>query len=156
MRRPSVTTRSVRQVTLPSAPSTGSPVPWLTSIHAVRNRGPWGSAGYRGNCGGYLIKDLVQYFGARSVLDPMTGSGTCAAVCADLGVPCTSFDIRQGQDAADPASYAGIDPVDFVWLHPPYWRMIRYSDDPGCLSNASTLKPSSSACDPSWLRAVRS
>lgn len=70
-----------RQVTLPASPKTDSPVPWLTSIHAVRNRGPWGDAGYRGNCGGYLIKDLVQYFGARSVLDPMTGGGTCADFC---------------------------------------------------------------------------
>jgi hypothetical protein len=138
MRRRS--TPASRQITLPASPRTASPVPWLTSIHAVRNRGPWGSSSYRGNCGGYLIKDLIQFFGATNVLDPMTGSGTCGEVCRDLGVSCTSFDIRAGQDASDPASYAGLAEYDLVWLHPPYWRMVRYSDDPRCLSKAPTLE----------------
>lgn len=133
------TSQQSRQITLPASPRTASPVPWLTSIHSTRNRGPWGASSYRGNCGGYLIKDLVQFYGAQRVLDPMTGSGTCADVCADLGVACTSFDLKRGQDAADPASYEGLEAHDFVWLHPPYWRMIRYSDDPGCLSNAPSL-----------------
>lgn len=131
---------SGQKVTLPVAPTTASPVPWLTSIHSAVNRGPWGASSYRGNCGGYLIKDLLQFFGARSVLDPMTGSGTCRDVCRELDIPCTSFDLAAGQDAGDPSSYAGLTPVDFVWLHPPYWRMIRYNDDPRCLSNAPSLE----------------
>ena len=130
----------LQKIRLPRAPVTASKVPWLTSIHAVVNRGPWGRSDYHGNCGGYLIKDLVQYFGARRVLDPMTGSGTCRDVCRDLGVECESFDLKAGQNAGDPASYAGLEPVDFVWLRPPYWRMIRYSDDPRCLSNAPSLE----------------
>ena len=129
-----------RQVTLPAAPTNASPVPWLTSIHSTINRGPWGASSYRGNCDGYLIKDLLQFFGAGRVLDPMTGSGTCADVCRDLGIPSTSFDVQRGQDAADPASYIGLEQHDFVWLHPPYWRMVRYSEEPGCLPNATTLE----------------
>ncbi|MEM7205848.1 MAG: hypothetical protein AAF628_36680 [Planctomycetota bacterium] len=128
-----------QRITLPRAPRNASPVPWLTSIHSSVNRGPWGRPCYRGNCNGYLIKDLLQYFQPRRVLDPMTGGGTCRDVCGDLGIPCVSFDLKAGQDAGDPASYADIAPVDFVWLHPPYWRMIRYSDDPRCLSNAPDL-----------------
>ena len=50
------------------------------------------------------------------------------------------MDIRRGQDAADPDSYAQLAPVDFVWMHPPYWRMIRYNDDPRCLSKAPSLE----------------
>lgn len=73
------------------------------SIHSTVNRGPWGASSYRGNCDGYLIKDLLQFFGARKVLDPMTGSGTCRDVCQDLDIACTSFDLRAGMDAADPA-----------------------------------------------------
>ncbi|MCB9918599.1 MAG: hypothetical protein H6832_09365 [Planctomycetes bacterium] len=127
------------RVTLPQAPRNASPLPWLTSIHSSIGRGPWGSSRYRGNCDGYLIKDLLQYFGARSVLDPMTGSGTCRDVCRDLGIPCVSFDIKSGRDASDASSYRGLEPADFAWLHPPYWRMIRYSENPSCMSNAPSL-----------------
>lgn len=125
-------------IELPLAPLNGSPIPELTSIHAARRRGPYGASSYRGNCGGYLIRDLLRYYQPRRVLDPMTGSGTCRDVCRELGIPCISMDIRFGQDAADPNLYEAIPSVDFVWLHPPYWRMIRYNDDPRCLSNAPT------------------
>ena len=40
----------------------------------------------------------------------------------------------------DSRSYAGIGWFDFVWLHPPYWNMIRYSRDLRCLSNAPDLQ----------------
>ncbi len=129
-----------RQVTLPDSPKTGSPVPWLSSIHSTMNRGPWGASSYRGNCGGYLIKDLLQFFNPERVLDPMTGSGTCRDVCRDLGTKCTSFDLKSGRDAANPASYTDLEIHDFVWLHPPYWNMVRYNDDPRCLSNAPTVE----------------
>ena len=132
-------TTASRQVTLPASPKTTSPVPWLTSIHSTINRGPWGSSSYRGNCGGYLIKDLLQFFAPERVLDPMTGSGTCRDLCADLDIACTSFDLKAGQDASNPASYAELPEHDFVWLHPPYWRMIRYNADERCLSRAATL-----------------
>ena len=115
-------------------------MPWLTSIHSTVNRGPWGSHSYRGNCGGFLIKDLLQFFQPRLVLDPMTGSGTCRDVCRDLGIECTSFDLKAGQDASDPSSYADLPEYDFAWLHPPYWRMVRYNDDPRCLSAAPSLE----------------
>lgn len=127
-------------IELPAAPRTGSHVPGLTSIHSARRRGPYGSHRYRGNCGGYLIRDLVRYYKPDRVLDPMTGSGTCRDVCQELGVECHSFDLRLGQDAGNEASYAKLPECDFVWLHPPYWRMIRYNDDHRCLSNAASLE----------------
>lgn len=125
---------------VPRGPKTGSPVPWLTSIHARPGRGPYGDPGYRGNCSGLLIEDLLRFFGPGSVFDPMTGGGTCRDVCRALGIPCVSRDLRSGFDAADPAGYRGLGPFDFVWLHPPYWRMVRYGPDPRCLSNAPTLE----------------
>lgn len=126
-------------VALPAAPINTSPVPHLTSIHSRRGRGPYGNAQYRGNCGGYLIRDLLQYFQARTVLDLMSGSGTCEDVCRELQIPCQSMDLKRGQDAADPQSYENLQPVDFVWAHPPYWRMIRYNNHEDCLSNLPTL-----------------
>jgi len=124
---------------LPRAPENGSPVPWLTSLYHKSWRGPYGNPGYPGNCSGELIKDLVRYHQPRSVLDPMTGSGTCRDVCRELGIPCHSGDIAGGQDACDPKTFAGIGTFDFAWLHPPYWRMKRYTDDARDLSNAPTL-----------------
>lgn len=131
--------RERKWVELPAAPINSSPVPELTSIHSVRGRGPYGDRKYRGNCGGYIIRDLLRYFDAQSVLDPMSGSGTCQDVCRELQIPCHTMDIRRGKDAADSSSYEGQTPVDFVWMHPPYWKMIRYNEDPRCLSNAKSL-----------------
>ena len=130
----------LRTVELPAAPLTASPAPLLTSIHSTPKRGPWGDSKYPGNCGGHLILDLLTYFKPRSVCDPMTGSGTCRDVCEDLGIPCSSFDVRSGFDASDPACFAELPEFDFIWLHPPYWRMKIYSDDPRCLSNAPTVE----------------
>ena len=60
-----------RVVLMPDCPKTGSPVPWLTSIHAREGRGNYGDANYRGNCSGLLIEDLLRYFQPRRVLDPI-------------------------------------------------------------------------------------
>lgn len=126
-------------VPLPRAPVTASPVPWLTSIHATPGRGGFGDASYPGNCSGKLIRDLLAYYQPGSVFDPMTGSGTCRDVAAHLGIPCESRDLRSGFDAADASCFEELGEFDFIWLHPPYWNMIRYNQDTRCLSSASTL-----------------
>lgn len=128
---------------LPRAPRNASPVPWLTSLYHKTQRGNYGDARYPGNCSGEIIKDLLRYFKRKSVLDPMTGSGTCGHVCEELGIECRSTDLHDtrfdGADACDPDSYRGRGAYDFVWLHPPYWRQKVYSSDPRDLSTCSTL-----------------
>lgn len=124
---------------LPEGPKTASPVPWLTSIHAAKGRGGYGDASYRGNCSGLLIRDLLNYYHPKRVLDPMCGGGTCADVCKELGIDYRAQDLRRGFDAAKPVHFADVGLFDFVWMHPPYWNMIHYSDDPRCLSNAESL-----------------
>lgn len=126
-------------VPLPPIPRTASPVPSLTSIHATEGRGPYGNAGYRGNCSGLLIRDLLRYYRPKRVLDPMTGGGTCRDVCRELDIECYAADLRTGFDALERLAYSGLGVFDFIWMHPPYWKMIRYSDNPRCLSNAATL-----------------
>lgn len=125
---------------LAEAPKTASPVPWLTSLHAREGRGNYGDSRYRGNCSGLLIEDLLKFFRPASVLDPMTGSGTCRDVCRALGIECFSYDIQAGFDAAAPEKYIDVPKVDFVWLHPPYWRQVRYGRDARCLAEAETLE----------------
>jgi len=128
---------------VPECPRNASPVPHLTSLYHFHKAGPYGRRDYPGNCGGNLIRDLLRYFEPRSVFDPMTGSGTCADVCRELALPCLSLDIHQGVDAADPRGFTGIaggEGFDFIWAHPPYWRMKLYTEDLRDLSRAPTLK----------------
>src|SRR6266404_8336537 len=80
-------------VRLPLAPRNASPVPHLTSLYHFHRAGEYGDRSYPGNCGGNLIKDLLRYFKPFSVLDPMTGSGTCRDVCQELGLYCWSSDL---------------------------------------------------------------
>ena len=124
---------------LPRVPINASPVPWLTSLYHKAWRGPFGDARYPGNCSGELIKDLILYFRPKNVFDPMTGSGTAADVCRALDIPCTSHDIRFGWDACAPTNYEGIGPFDFIWIHPPYWRQKRYTEDSRDMSAAPNL-----------------
>ncbi len=123
---------------LPLAPVTASPVPGLTSLYHSDDRGRYGDRGYPGNCGGLLIRDLLLYFRPNRVFDPMSGSGTCRQVCDELGIPCDSNDIHAGFDACDPADMPQAK-YDFVWAHPPYWRMKLYAADARDLSRASSL-----------------
>ena len=128
---------------LPIAPRNTSPVPHLTSLYHFHRPGTYGDRSYPGNCGGQLIRDLLVYFRATKVFDPMTGSGTCDDVCRELEIPCISRDIRHGFDATNPASYEGTlrsMTFDFVWAHPPYWRQKLYTNDSSDLSRTPTLE----------------
>lgn len=97
----------------------------------------WGDARYRGNCDGRLFLQLVQHYQPRRIADPMLGSGTTRDVIRDFNrmvpkpVQYWGSDLRQGfnlllQDL--PGTF------DLVWIHPPYWNIIRYSNDPSDLS----------------------
>ena len=123
-------------VVLPETPDTTSPVPGLTSIHATPGRGPYGDPRYRGNCSGLLIRDLLRFYRPGRVLDPMEGSGTCGDVCRELGIRYEGRDLKHGFDATRPEHFEGLGRFDFIWMHPPYFQMVRYNPgDPRCLSS---------------------
>lgn len=124
---------------LPQAPVNASPVPRLTSLYHHDEPGDYGSRAYPGNCGGNLIKDLLQYFKPASVFDPMTGSGTCKDVCRELSIYCWSSDLREQVDACD-ASRFPRECFEFAWIHPPYWRQKLYTEDARDLSRTPTLE----------------
>lgn len=115
-----------------------SPNPDLCSLVSVPQRCPlWGEASYRGNCDGTLFKELVHRYKPRSIADPMAGSGTTHDVLRGLARHGMykgrywSGDLKRGFDLASqplPGTY------DMVWVHPPYWNIIRYSDHPADLS----------------------
>ncbi|WP_315875379.1 DNA cytosine methyltransferase [Leptolyngbya sp. 7M] len=137
-----VSSRSVRYAKLPLAPLNASPVPHLTSLYHNADAGSYGRRSYPGNCGGNLIRDLLVYFRPTTVLDPMSGSGTCRDVCSELRIDCRSGDIHAGFDATDARAMlalAGPSGADFVWAHPPYWRQKLYASDPRDLSRTESL-----------------
>lgn len=113
-----------------------------SSVVSYVGRGYYGRAGYRGNTTGRVVKDLILQKIAEghlihSLLDPMEGGGTCRYVAYELGLRYDGFDLRSGFDLVE-------DPLpdrrwDFTFMHPPYWNMIRYSDDPRDLSTIGSL-----------------
>jgi hypothetical protein len=116
----------------------------LCSVVSYPDRGPWGNSGYRGNCSGYIVKDLILRFNCRSVFDPAEGSGTIRDVVSginkyrDRNIHYEGRDLKNGWDILE--SPLPEREFDMVWYHPPYWDIIRYSDNPNDLSNCKTLK----------------
>ncbi|MBW2664378.1 MAG: hypothetical protein JRD93_20975 [Deltaproteobacteria bacterium] len=116
----------------------------LCSVVSYPDRGPWGDAGYRGNCSGHLVKDLILRFNCQSVFDPAEGGGTVREVVAGINkhrrqnIYYKGKDLKDGWDILESPLPQG--QFDFVWYHPPYWDIIRYSDNPKDLSNAKTLQ----------------
>lgn len=121
-------------------------MPLTHTVVSYPDRGPWGDNRYRGNCSGYLIKDLIESFMPTSILDPMEGSGTTGHVAADFGIPYLGYDLRkghnildrrvQGQIFSDAMKLTGGKGIDMVFFHPPYWNMIQYNaGDPADFCN---------------------
>ncbi len=106
----------------------------LTSVLRYPDRGPWGKAKYSGNCSGYVLLDLIDFFKPASVFDPMEGSGTSRDVCADLGVAYEGRDLNTGFDLL--SSPLPDRPFDLIFWHPPYFPGFRYSCHPNDLSSA--------------------
>lgn len=109
------------------------------SILNYPNRGHWGKANYRGNCTGYLIKDLLEKYRPKQFVEVFSGGGTGQDVARELGITnSVHLDLLTGWDALKDDI-----PVqsDFVFSHPPYWDIIKYKDmrgqyDPDDLSNS--------------------
>lgn len=105
------------------------PMTSLVSYPKRNNR--WGDPRFRGNCDGTLFRDLVLRYTPRSIADPMAGSGTTQDVVADLNretndsIEYWCGDLSGGFNLLTmnlPGKF------DLVWVHPPQWNIVRYSD----------------------------
>lgn len=110
------------------------------SIVSYPQRGKWGQAGWNGNTSGYLIRDLIDTYNPRTVLDPMEGSGTTRDVCAEMDIPYVGLDFKTGDDILSLHTQSRLlrenrEGFDMIFLHPPYWGMVKYSNNPADLSN---------------------
>lgn len=96
------------------------------SILDYPNRGHWGKASYRGNCTGYLIKDLLEKYKPKQFVEVFSGGGTGQDVARELGMTnSVHLDLLTGWDALK--DDIPVQP-DFVFSHPPYWDIIQYKD----------------------------
>lgn len=130
-----------------------------SSIVSYPDRCPlWGDARYRGNCDGRLFVQLVQRYRPRSVADPMEGSGTTRHAVAWLventgaNIDFWGGDLRHGfnllrQDI--PGRH------DFIWIHPPYWNIIRYGEHADDLSSFDDYQTFASALRVCLLRCAQ-
>ena len=97
----------------------------LTSIVSYPERGVGGNNQYRGNCSPKLIEDLVGFFKPTEICDYMCGSGTTKAAAEKMGICSHIYDLHSGFDIMNCEIK---ERPEFIFWHPPYWDIIKYSD----------------------------
>lgn len=98
------------------------------SILSFAERGPWGKASWRGNCSGYVYRELFESLKPEVFVDPMMGSGTSIEVAKEMGIEAYGLDLHQGFNILrDSILQAVGKEADLCLSHPPYGDMIVYS-----------------------------
>jgi len=101
----------------------------MKSIISYPNRGNFGKNSYRGNCSGYVIKDLLEHFKPKQFVEVFSGGGTGYDVARSMGYN-NSIHLDLNGHYGDPFN-ALTDEMpsgsDFVFSHPPYHTMVVYS-----------------------------
>lgn len=100
----------------------------MNSIISYKNRGEYGNSNYRGNCSGFVIKDIIQQFYPNSkpkkFIEVFSGGGTGKDVAKELNITNSlHLDLITGWDALVDEIPSG---SDFIFSHPPYWDIIKY------------------------------
>lgn len=100
----------------------------MQSILSYKDRGNYGNSNYRGNCSGFVIKDLIEHFYPNSkpkkFIEVFSGGGTGKDVAKELNINNSiHLDLINGWDALVDEIPSG---SDFVFSHPPYWDIIKY------------------------------
>ena len=97
----------------------------LTTVVSYPERGQGGNNRYRGNCSPKLIEDLIAHFGVQDICDYMCGSNTTGDAARTMGISSHTYDLHSGFDLL----HCDIpERPEYIFWHPPYWNIIRYSD----------------------------
>jgi len=108
----------------------------MNSLLSFPERGKWGKSSWRGNCSGFVQLALLKHFNPRTVADPCEGGGTTGDVIRELNesradndrINYFGFDLHSGfnllRDDFGERTKRG---CDWVFFHPPYHSMVRYS-----------------------------
>ena len=105
-----------------------------SSIASYPARGSYGQSNYRGNCSGLLIKDLLLDYQPKTFVDPTLGSGTSLDVVNELnaqgaGIEFFGLDLHSDFNLLKDRlrQRIGGSRADYVFFHPPYDSVIKYS-----------------------------
>lgn len=106
----------------------------MNSIVSYPNRGNYGKSNWRGNCSGYLIKDMLRFYQPRVFVDPTLGSGTSFDVVQEMkregsSIEFYGLDLHNGFNLLKDSLSQRIGGCrsDYVFFHPPYHSVIQYS-----------------------------
>jgi len=97
----------------------------LTTVVSYPERGEGGNNRYRGNCSPKLVQDLIAHFSIQDICDYMCGSNTTGDAARAMGISSHTYDLHSGFDLL----HCDIpERPQFIFWHPPYWDIIKYSD----------------------------
>lgn len=100
----------------------------MQSVISYKERGNYGNSLYRGNCSGYVIKDLIEHFyrdsKPKKFIEVFSGGGTGKDVAKELNINNSlHLDLNNGWDALVNEIPSG---SDLIFSHPPYWDIVSY------------------------------
>lgn len=100
----------------------------MKSVVSYPSRGKWGKANYRGNCSGYIIRDLLNFYQPQQFLEIFTGGGTGYEVAKELGYT-NSIHLDLNPEWGGWNALKDEVPVnaDLIFSHPPYFDIVIYS-----------------------------
>lgn len=92
-----------------------------------------GSGSFHGNSIPQIVENAILLYSQKGdiILDPMAGSGTTIDVCRQFERQCLASDIVSHRDDIKEIDARQLDiqteSIDFIFLHPPYWKLVTYS-----------------------------
>lgn len=100
----------------------------LSSIMDYKDRGKWGNSSYRGNVSGFVIRDLLLHFKPLRFLECFAGGGTGYEVAQELQFRNSiHLDLNPRFGSHNLLTDEMPSGSDFVFSHPPYFDIIKYS-----------------------------
>ncbi len=113
----------------------------LSTIWDIGKRNNYaGDPTFYGNAPTQVVEQCILRLTRKNdiVLDPMAGSGTTIDVCNALQRKCIAYDLnpKNSDIIKNDSKKLSLrdNSVDMVFLHPPYWNMVKYSDNKDDLS----------------------
>ena len=93
---------------------------------------------YHGSTPAFVVRQLIEMFKPKRVLDSMAGVGTTGYVCNQYEIECDQFDIypypKHDVKYGDAESIPAEKPYDLIFNHIPYLNMVKYGDSERDLS----------------------
>ncbi len=113
----------------------------LSSVWNFGKRGKgFGSHIFHGNCIPQVVEQCILRYSKMGdvILDSMAGSGTTLDVAKNLNRKCLAFDINPTRREIRKADSEHLplkdNSISMIFIHLPYWNMVKYSDEKEDLS----------------------